>query len=151
MSGLGCLKQAGLVQNFNLDMKASKAKLVFFFLSTIWWFDAQKRIKKIILKNAFEQRKQKPGLNFKPRVSANWLSKYWALEGGENWYHPRPPPSLHHPNKWKEENLKTGVFTFDNLFWSLRTQSGLLTYAELIVLSWCSLHRSWGIATCKGI
>ena len=40
---------------------------------------------------------------------------------------------------------------FENLFWSLRTQSGLLTYAKVIVLSWCSFNKSWGIATCKGI
>ena len=46
----------------------------------------------------------------------------------------------------KHESLR-----FENLFWSLRTQSGLLTYAKLIVLSWCSFSKSWGVATCKGL
>ena len=46
----------------------------------------------------------------------------------------------------KQESLR-----FENLFWSLRTQSGLLTYAKLIVLAKCSFNKSWGIAACKGI
>ena len=49
-------------------------------------------------------------------------------------------------NRRKQESLR-----FDNLFWSLWTQSGLLTYAKLIVLSKRSFSKSWGIVTCKGI
>ena len=53
------------MQSFNSDMKAEKANSVLFFLSTInWWFDAPKRIEKIIWKNAFEQKKKKPRLKF---------------------------------------------------------------------------------------
>ena len=35
-------------------------------LSTIQWFDALKRIKKLSKKNAFEQTKKKPRLKFNP-------------------------------------------------------------------------------------
>ena len=45
------------MQNFDSDMKAKKANSALFFSQTTWWFDALKRIEKIIpLKNAFEQR-----------------------------------------------------------------------------------------------
>ena len=48
--------------------------------------------------------------------------------------------------KWRtHESLR-----FENLFWSLRTNE-VYWYAKLIVLSWCSFNKSWGIATCKGI
>ena len=40
-----------------------------FFLSTVWWFDALERVEKIILKNAFEQNKKKPGLKFNPGLA----------------------------------------------------------------------------------
>jgi len=38
----------GLVRNLNLDMKVQKPKSALFFLSTIWWFDALKRMKGIV-------------------------------------------------------------------------------------------------------
>ena len=49
--------------------KLKKANSFLFFLSTIWWFDALKRIEKIIRKNAFEQNKKKPGLKFNPGLA----------------------------------------------------------------------------------
>ena len=49
------LGNPGLVQNLNLDMKIH-------FNS----FDALKWIEKIIQKNAFEQTKKRPGLQFNP-------------------------------------------------------------------------------------
>ena len=58
------------MQNFDSDMKAKKANSALFFSQTTWWFDALKRIEKIIpLKNAFEQRKKKPGLKFNPGLA----------------------------------------------------------------------------------
>ena len=47
-------------------MKAYKANSVIFFLATIWWLDALKRIEKIIRQNAFEQKKKKPRLRLNP-------------------------------------------------------------------------------------
>ena len=41
-------------------MKAHKSNSVLFFLSTIWWLHAPKRIEKITRENAFEQKKKKP-------------------------------------------------------------------------------------------
>ena len=54
------------MRNWNSDMKAKKANSVLFFLPTIWWLDALKRIEKIIRENAFEQKKKKPRLKFNP-------------------------------------------------------------------------------------
>ena len=49
------------MRKLNSDMKAPKIKSVLFFLSTIWWLDALKRMKGIIRENAFEQKKKKTG------------------------------------------------------------------------------------------
>ena len=46
------------MRNLNSDMKAPKIESVLFFLSTIWWLDALKRMKGIIRENAFEQKKK---------------------------------------------------------------------------------------------
>ena len=45
-------------------MKAKKANLVLFFFKIIWYLDALTRIEKIILENAFKQKKKKTGLKF---------------------------------------------------------------------------------------
>ena len=50
-------------------MKAEKAHEVSFFLFTIWWLDALKRIKKIIQENVFKQNKKKPRLKFNPGLA----------------------------------------------------------------------------------
>ena len=55
------------MRNLNLDMKAQKPKSALFFLSTIWWLDALKRMKEIVRENAFEQKEKKPGLKFSKR------------------------------------------------------------------------------------
>ena len=45
-------------------MKAKKVNLVLFFFKIIWYLDALTRIEKIILENAFKQKKKKTGLKF---------------------------------------------------------------------------------------
>ena len=50
-------------------MEAQKANSVLFFLTTIWWLDAVKRIEKIIRESAFEQTKGKPRLRFNPGLA----------------------------------------------------------------------------------
>ena len=55
------------MRKLNSDMKAPKIKSVLFFLSTIWWLDALKRMKGIIRENAFEQKKKKNVLKLSKR------------------------------------------------------------------------------------
>jgi len=54
-------------------MKPLKANSVVFFLPTIWWVDALKRIEKIIRDNASEQKKKKPRLKFNPELALTGL------------------------------------------------------------------------------
>ena len=58
--GLGCSKQGYNLRvsaKFQFSYENFKSKFSFIFFYTIWWFYALKRIEKIILKNAFEQKK----------------------------------------------------------------------------------------------
>ena len=50
-------------------MKAQKANSVLVFSPQFDKFDALKRIEKIILKNAFQQKKKKLGLKFNPGLA----------------------------------------------------------------------------------
>ena len=65
--------------------------------------------------------------------------------GGEDCYH--LPLYIIPINEMKN----TWVFMLRKPILVIKDQSGLLTYAKLIVLSWCSFNKSWGIARCKGI
>ena len=103
-------------------------------MSKIWWFVALKRIEKIILKNAFGQKKKKPGLKFNPGLAVIGLRTTGPFrEGRERLVSPLP---LNHRNKWKK---KTWFFTLRKPILVIKDQSGLLTYAKLIVLALSSL------------
>ena len=63
--------------------KLKKENLAELFLSKIWWLDTLKRIEKIVGQNAFEQKKDKPGLKFNPGMALKKIIGLWTTEKGK--------------------------------------------------------------------
>ena len=62
-----------------------KGKFCLFFWSTIWWEDGLVKIEKIIRKNTFEKKKEKPGLLVLKVENYILLSNLWR-----NFYRQKP-------------------------------------------------------------
>ena len=87
-------------------MKAHKSNSVLFFLSTIWWLHAPKRIEKITRENAFEQKKKKPlspALSLGTGISPSYFQVDLLLH------------VLSQKNRRKTEPTEIPIYLFDSL------------------------------------